>query len=653
MADLAQGYTADVMLMPGDSVRVSTVGQATVRSAYGAPAGTNTLNANTQTFGPYGVPAKLTITAVSGTANYVQPTQVPVTYDPSTGIVNSPGAVSGAGVSYPANWVRNTGQLICDWRGTLSGTGYSLDATASCPAGTAVIGIAGDATTDGTGNPGNNACTMSFTAASSVGLQTVGVWMCVAKRNSARKNYRNVPVKLLLSVDNTFAKFFTLGWNARADGKWHYYILDVAYASNSGFTFGTDTIGCARVRASIDTGVTASALTGTAPLQVGETAFFGGITLNPRGQAMALVRFDDMMINLYSRKDWVVASQYSGVSGVVVPAGSYSAYDLLNFYGLVGSCFILTKYLNNGGSQYFESIPGLQALQNAGWEICAQTHANPVSASNLGARLLGPAGINWFAQAVNNHATDGTVTTIAVNDIAAGTGQGTPVTLTGTPPAPLAAGGTYWIRAFSTTTAKFYPTEADSLANTNAITFPSAGAATWGWSFAGATSDATAINNEFATMINAMKAAGLNGWMHWAPNQGAFDATMEEAFYANGMASGWSIGYGPLGQLLGVVSQSNPSLVLNNYISHLPTFAVTLDAYGTDAGGATEANARAFVQKLCKYGAIGQNYHHNANNVPVLLAYLDELKYRQDRGEIVVTTPSKVVAALKQLRLDA
>ena len=97
MSDLAQGYTADVVLQPGDSVRVSTVGQATVRSAYGAPAGTTTLNANTQTFGPYGVPAKLTITAVSGTANYAQPTQVPVTYDPSTGVVSSPGAVSGAG----------------------------------------------------------------------------------------------------------------------------------------------------------------------------------------------------------------------------------------------------------------------------------------------------------------------------------------------------------------------------------------------------------------------------------------------------------------------------------------------------------------------------------------------------------------------------
>lgn len=575
-----------------------------------------------------------------------------VTADANGALYANGALVSGAGNTYPQSWVRSTGQLICDWRGTLSGTGYSLDTTSSCPAGTAVVAVAGDGTNDSTA-AGANQCTVSFTAASTVGVNTVGIWVCVPKRNTARKNYRNVPLKVLLAVDNTFAKFFTAAFNARADGKWHFYIIDLASVSLTSFTLGTDTIGCARVRASVDNGVTANVLTGTAPLQTGETAYFGGITLNPRAMAMALVRFDDMMINLYTRKAWVVASPYSGSSGVTVPAGSYSAFDLLNFYGLVGSCFILTKYLNYGGSQYFESVPGLQSLQNAGWEICAQTHANPVSASNLGARLLGPAGINWFAQAVNNHATDGTVTTIAVNDIAAGTGQGTPVTLTGTPPAPLSAGGTYWIRAFSTTTSKFYPTEADSVANTNAITFASAGSATWGWSFAGATSDASAINNEFTNMINAMKAAGLNGWMHWAPNQGAFDATMEDAFYANGMVSAWPINYNSLGSVLGTISQFSNALGLINYVPHLPTFMTTLSAYATDAAGATEGNARAYVQNLCKYGGIGQNYHHNESNVTVLLAYLDELKYRQDRNEIVVATPTKIAAALKQFRLDA
>jgi len=98
MPDLAQGYSANVVLNAGESVRVSTTGQATVTSAYGAPTGTTTLNATSQTFGPYQVPAKLRVTAVSGTANYAQPTQVPVTVDQSTNTVLPPGAVSGAGI---------------------------------------------------------------------------------------------------------------------------------------------------------------------------------------------------------------------------------------------------------------------------------------------------------------------------------------------------------------------------------------------------------------------------------------------------------------------------------------------------------------------------------------------------------------------------
>lgn len=94
MPDLAQGYSADIVLNANESVRVRTSGQVTVTSAYGAPAGTTTLNANTQLFGPYGVPAKLRVTAVSGTANYAQPTQVPVTANPATGEFTPP--VSGA-----------------------------------------------------------------------------------------------------------------------------------------------------------------------------------------------------------------------------------------------------------------------------------------------------------------------------------------------------------------------------------------------------------------------------------------------------------------------------------------------------------------------------------------------------------------------------
>lgn len=86
MADLSQGYSANVVLNAGDTLRVSTAGQATVESKYGAPAGTTTVNANSVSFGPYSAPAKLRVTAVSGSCSYWVPADLRtnVTQDNST-----------------------------------------------------------------------------------------------------------------------------------------------------------------------------------------------------------------------------------------------------------------------------------------------------------------------------------------------------------------------------------------------------------------------------------------------------------------------------------------------------------------------------------------------------------------------------------------
>lgn len=70
MADLAQGYRADIILNAGDVVRIGTTGTATVTPAYGAPSGVTTLTAQTREFGPFSVPAKLVLVAVSGPATY-------------------------------------------------------------------------------------------------------------------------------------------------------------------------------------------------------------------------------------------------------------------------------------------------------------------------------------------------------------------------------------------------------------------------------------------------------------------------------------------------------------------------------------------------------------------------------------------------------
>ena len=72
MPSLSPGITASLVLTPGDSYTVSAVGgSTTVKGIYGAPSTTTTLASTNQTFGPYGVPAKIDITCVSGAASYV------------------------------------------------------------------------------------------------------------------------------------------------------------------------------------------------------------------------------------------------------------------------------------------------------------------------------------------------------------------------------------------------------------------------------------------------------------------------------------------------------------------------------------------------------------------------------------------------------
>ncbi len=106
MSDLSFGAHANVFLQPGEILRVSTSGEATVVAAYGAPDGTTTITAGTQDFGPYGVPAKLRVTAVSGRADYDRVDDMPLN-SVETEAVRS--LVSGYGVLYsgpaPSYWV--------------------------------------------------------------------------------------------------------------------------------------------------------------------------------------------------------------------------------------------------------------------------------------------------------------------------------------------------------------------------------------------------------------------------------------------------------------------------------------------------------------------------------------------------------------------
>lgn len=70
MADLAQGYHANIVLQANERLRVEADGAGTVEVIYGGPAGTTALNGESQTFGAYGVPAKLKLTTTSGNMSY-------------------------------------------------------------------------------------------------------------------------------------------------------------------------------------------------------------------------------------------------------------------------------------------------------------------------------------------------------------------------------------------------------------------------------------------------------------------------------------------------------------------------------------------------------------------------------------------------------
>lgn len=546
------------------------------------------------------------------------------------------------------------GTLLCDWiSGTISGASYTVDTTSNSPYGAGVVTIAGESTVDGTTGASGNAYVDSTTATIDTSrLKTVGIWVRVPARNPARKNYRNVPLKLLLAQSNTFSNYLQLTFNARADGKWHFYTLDITASTNISFTLGTNTIGYLRVRASIDQGVSDNSAQGTASLQLGETAYLGGIVLNPKIKAMAMIRFDDMLESLKTVTTFVLTAPFVGASGVTVPTGSYSAYDLVTAFGHKATSFILTRYIGHGSP--FETVANLKLMQAEGWEICFQTHYNGVSTLSEGDRLLGPLGYAWFPAASNIYATSGTITT-TTNNFTTSPGQGNPIILTGSPPSPLVTGTVYWAHPISSTTHRLYATEADALAQTSPITFATNSSATWGWRHGYSANDSTAITANMAAGKAAMAAAGLNGFNHWAPNQGAHDVYLEDAFYETGFDTCFAVEIGVDAAGLGISSQFNPVLGLNDMNTHLPTFFTTLSAFQTDTVGKTEAGARAYVQKLCMAGGIGSNVHHSPSNANtlVLCAYLDELKLRQDAGELEVATPSRIARYISNISFNS
>lgn len=559
-------------------------------------------------------------------------------------------------VSQDRQKIVTRGSRVIDWRvGTYTDSGASaaISTTIFCPDGSAVAAVNGDGATGATFS--NFALVANI---GTVGVDSIGIWVMVPSRNTSLKSYRSVPLKLLLAPLAGYSNFITLPFTAVADGRWHFYVLDPYSNTPTGtFVWGDSTngvIGQVRCRPSADNGVNASAEKGTDPLQSGETVYFGGVYFGPRGRAMAMVRFDDGLSSLVSNKQAVLSSQYVGQSGVTIPAGSYSAYDLVTAFGHKAAAFILTRHIDT--TTTFATSAELRQLQTAGWEICFQSHDNPRSSNQLGVRLLGPVGAPMIesSRSMSWVASTGVFTNTGDNLIdSSSPGQGNPITLIGSPPSPFVAGATYWIRALSTTTFALFGNEADSIVNTNRINPAVNGSGTFGWNWRNATTDSTAILADFQQGRAAMAAMGLKGTSYWAPNQGAFDWRCEKAFVASGMRGWFTTHQYVRRSSAGRGAMFSNVIGLNDIITYIPPFATLMTARQTDAS-TDESTIRSYVQNLCATGTIGQNFHHGFTTANTLLLchYLDELKLRQDRGELEVALPSRICDVIDNVKID-
>lgn len=154
MALLASGNSANIVLESNESLRVTTGGSAKIEPQYGAPAGDTTVTAATQTFGPYGVPAKLILRALSGSADYL--------------VVED--ATSNAGTSGAADLAYET--ITGGAQLAVAGAGYESTAVGGCTI-TLPAGISKDRIVGAMVKKGSNGGPVTFVADTGAGASLV------------------------------------------------------------------------------------------------------------------------------------------------------------------------------------------------------------------------------------------------------------------------------------------------------------------------------------------------------------------------------------------------------------------------------------------------------------------------------------------------
>ncbi len=487
------------------------------------------------------------------------------------------------------------------------------------------------------------------------GIDSIGFW---ARATRVSDSEKFSAVKLMLS-DTTagFTNFGTLTCAIRADGVWRYHVAPI-----QGFAVGTTpwatVVGRLRLRE--DDAVTA---TGRPLMGTGDRIQIGAVRVNPRGKTSMFVRFDDGLDNLYSQRKAVVASNYLGSSGAAIPAGTYTFMELLDFFGFKGNCFVLTDFIGRPG---FETWDGLRALQKKGWSICVQAGANPVSNNADGARLFGPLGYNLHPTPGDVASVTNSIFTLSgsrpdsiggtAGSVALGGVQPFPVQVLGTVPAPLVSGETYYalrrgVRTFSLHTVPVGLSPQDDNAGLVTIT----GTVTTGMTlrYAGSTNDESGIIADYQKAQNALAANGLTGGKHLALNQGGYDYYVEKAIVSLGFKSVQTTSMRPdfVSTVAGAVAVSIPNISItpltNGRAGTTISGAFSVLTINQTDGALTPVQLRQFVSNCVKFGSVGANYHHNTNNIPELLAYLDQCKVYANAGLLDVLTVEE-----QQRRID-
>lgn len=558
------------------------------------------------------------------------------------------------------------GTLITDWSSGYTGTANTLD-TSPIVGGTALAQIS---TVSG------NAFAAANAGSQSSSMRQCAFWAMSSVRAGGQPA---ATVIVEFGTDSTFANtcFFTA--SVPCTGRWTFLTssAQVAWGTSGTFTIGVTNFTHVRIRESASTATNTGrpAVNGTT-----DRIVLGPVYRDPAARAFGYVRLDDGVTDQYVARQ-TLAADFVGKSGITLTAGvPHSALSVLQAFGLKATAYILTRHVGDTAAGFL-TVAQLRDLQdNYGWCIGFQTHANPLNGANLGLRLLGNLGFTLMAVGGISSVNTGTgvITAGAAHNITTTNGaagvQGHPVTLIGSGfPVPatgaaLAAGDTVWLRDVTSTTFTIHRTESDACNNVNVITYSSIGTpANWGYRFRGSAADSSAIAADFATGQALMQGWGLNGWRHYAPNQGAFGLETESVLLAMRTAGTLRTGSGTFAST-GITKPDYTPRIVQGVIGATPgtgltgSFGTTLTQWMTvpsnidthNGGVDMEAAIRAYVDDCVTRGAICGNYHHHFSTQASLrnfCVYCDQLRLRADQGLMEVGTMDDLYAALVAARV--